>query len=81
MITPHQVFTGFGEQCVVVVGAKKHHSIVATVGKNVFTWGSNRGKRHHDLDSYFDSLIKMDLDTYIMRLSYFLTLLFVCFLF
>ena len=81
VITPCQVFSGFGQQCVIVVGATKHHSIIATVGEEVYTWGSNRGKWHHDLDSYFDSLIKMDLVAYIMRLSYFLTILFVCFLF
>ena len=43
VITPRQVFSGFGQQCVVVVGATKHHSIVATVGEEVFTWGSNQG--------------------------------------
>lgn len=42
VITPRQVFSGLGQRRVVVVGAAKHHSIVATVGGEVFTWGSNR---------------------------------------
>lgn len=42
VITPRQVFSGLGQRRVIVVGAAKHHSIVATVGGEVFTWGSNR---------------------------------------
>lgn len=43
VITPRQV-TGLGARRVKAVAAAKHHTVVATEGGEVFTWGSNRGK-------------------------------------
>lgn len=42
VITPRRVNFGFGSRRVKVVAAAKHHTVVATVGGEVFTWGSNR---------------------------------------
>eukprot|EP00249_Psilotum_nudum_P024626 c29240_g3_i1 orf=961-3504(+) len=42
VITPRLVSNGLGSRRVKVVAAAKHHTIVATVGGEVFTWGSNR---------------------------------------
>lgn len=44
VITPRQVISGLGSRRVKVIAAAKHHTVVATEGGEVFTWGSNRGK-------------------------------------
>lgn len=44
VITPRQVVSGLGSRQVRAVAAAKHHTVVATEGGEVFTWGSNRGK-------------------------------------
>lgn len=44
VITPRQVTSGLGSRRVKAVAAAKHHTVVATEGGEVFTWGSNRGK-------------------------------------
>jgi alpha-tubulin suppressor-like RCC1 family protein len=43
VITPRQVICGIGSKRVKVIAVAKHHTIVATDGGEVFTWGSNRG--------------------------------------
>lgn len=35
---------GLGSRRVKAVAAAKHHTVIATEGGEVFTWGSNRGK-------------------------------------
>ncbi|CAI9760915.1 unnamed protein product [Fraxinus pennsylvanica] len=42
VITPRQVTSGLGARRVKAVAAAKHHTVVATEGGEVFTWGSNR---------------------------------------
>ncbi|XP_042491592.1 uncharacterized protein LOC122071323 isoform X2 [Macadamia integrifolia] len=42
VITPRQVSFGFGSRRVKAVAAAKHHTVIATEGGEVFTWGSNR---------------------------------------
>eukprot|EP01018_Ginkgo_biloba_P009604 Gb_05012 [translate_table: standard] len=42
VITPHLVTGGLGLRRIKVIVAAKHHTIVATEGGEVFTWGSNR---------------------------------------
>ncbi|XP_004288404.1 PREDICTED: uncharacterized protein LOC101310352 [Fragaria vesca subsp. vesca] len=42
VITPRQVTSGLGSRRVKAVAAAKHHTVVATDGGEVFTWGSNR---------------------------------------
>ncbi|XP_057778884.1 uncharacterized protein LOC130997551 isoform X3 [Salvia miltiorrhiza] len=42
VITPRQVTMGLGARRVNAVAAAKHHTVVATEGGEVFTWGSNR---------------------------------------
>eukprot|EP00252_Welwitschia_mirabilis_P019140 TRINITY_DN4353_c0_g1_i1.p1 TRINITY_DN4353_c0_g1~~TRINITY_DN4353_c0_g1_i1.p1 ORF type:complete len:1124 (+),score=296.88 TRINITY_DN4353_c0_g1_i1:577-3948(+) len=42
VITPRQVSVGLGQRRVKVVAAAKHHTIAATFGGDVFTWGTNR---------------------------------------
>uniref|UniRef100_A0A6P4AWN4 uncharacterized protein LOC107433525 isoform X1 n=1 Tax=Ziziphus jujuba TaxID=326968 RepID=A0A6P4AWN4_ZIZJJ len=42
VITPRQVTSGLGSRRVKAVAAAKHHTVVATEGGEVFTWGSNR---------------------------------------
>ncbi|KAM7524345.1 hypothetical protein LguiA_014247 [Lonicera macranthoides] len=42
VITPRQVTYGLGARRVKTVAAAKHHTVVATEGGEVFTWGSNR---------------------------------------
>ncbi|XP_028766863.1 uncharacterized protein LOC114724637 [Neltuma alba] len=42
VITPQQVTYGLGARQVKVIAAAKHHTVVATEGGEVFTWGSNR---------------------------------------
>ncbi|KAG6430422.1 hypothetical protein SASPL_108488 [Salvia splendens] len=42
VITPRQVTMGLGARRVKAVAAAKHHTVVATEGGEVFTWGSNR---------------------------------------
>lgn len=44
VITPRQVTMGLGSRRVKAIAAAKHHTVVATEGGEVFTWGSNRGK-------------------------------------
>lgn len=44
VITPRQVISGLGSRRVMAIAAAKHHTVVATQGGEVFTWGSNRGK-------------------------------------
>jgi hypothetical protein len=44
VITPRQVTTGLGSRRVMAIAAAKHHTVIATQGGEVFTWGSNRGK-------------------------------------
>ncbi|GAV77296.1 RCC1 domain-containing protein/Ank_2 domain-containing protein [Cephalotus follicularis] len=41
VITPRQVM-GLGARCVKAIAAAKHHTVLATEGGEVFTWGSNR---------------------------------------
>ncbi|CAK9191892.1 unnamed protein product [Sphagnum troendelagicum] len=45
VITPRQVICGIGSKRVKVIAVAKHHTIVATDGGEVFTWGSNREGR------------------------------------
>ncbi|PON89592.1 Transmembrane protein [Trema orientale] len=42
VITPRQVISGLGSRRVKAIAAAKHHTVVATEGGEVFTWGSNR---------------------------------------
>ncbi|KAE9599647.1 hypothetical protein Lal_00046174 [Lupinus albus] len=42
VITPRQVTSGLGSRRVVAIAAAKHHTVIATEGGDVFTWGSNR---------------------------------------
>ncbi|XP_024983096.1 uncharacterized protein LOC112519285 isoform X2 [Cynara cardunculus var. scolymus] len=42
VITPRQVTSGLGARRVKAIAAAKHHTVAATVGGEVFTWGSNR---------------------------------------
>lgn len=44
VITPRQVITGLGGKQVRAVAAAKHHTVIATEGGEVYTWGSNRGE-------------------------------------
>lgn len=44
VITPRQVTSGLGSRRVRAIAAAKHHTVIATEGGEVFTWGSNRGK-------------------------------------
>ncbi|XVF30771.1 hypothetical protein REPUB_Repub16aG0087400 [Reevesia pubescens] len=41
-ITPRQVTSGLGARRVKAIAAAKHHTVIATEGGEVFTWGSNR---------------------------------------
>lgn len=43
VITPRQVICGLGSRRVRAIAAAKHHTVIATEGGEVFTWGSNRG--------------------------------------
>ncbi|KAJ0704627.1 putative regulator of chromosome condensation 1/beta-lactamase-inhibitor protein II [Helianthus annuus] len=42
VITPRQVTSGLGARRVRAIAAAKHHTVAATDGGEVFTWGSNR---------------------------------------
>ncbi|KAA8518397.1 hypothetical protein F0562_015720 [Nyssa sinensis] len=42
VITPRRVTSGLGARRVRAIAAAKHHTVVATEGGEVFTWGSNR---------------------------------------
>ncbi|XP_057506678.1 LOW QUALITY PROTEIN: uncharacterized protein LOC130789911 [Actinidia eriantha] len=42
VITPRLVTSGLGARRVKAIAAAKHHTVVATEGGEVFTWGSNR---------------------------------------
>ncbi|KAG9452101.1 hypothetical protein H6P81_005005 [Aristolochia fimbriata] len=42
VITPRQVTLGLGSHRVKAVAAAKHHTVIATEGGEVYTWGSNR---------------------------------------
>ncbi|GER26969.1 ankyrin repeat family protein / regulator ofchromosome condensation (RCC1) family protein [Striga asiatica] len=42
VITPRQVTSGLGARRVRAIAAAKHHTVVATEGGEVLTWGSNR---------------------------------------
>ncbi|KAM1635623.1 hypothetical protein ACFX13_013935 [Malus domestica] len=42
VITPRQVTFGIGSRQVKAIAAAKHHTVIATEGGEVFTWGSNR---------------------------------------
>ncbi|KAG7575888.1 Ankyrin repeat [Arabidopsis thaliana x Arabidopsis arenosa] len=42
VITPRQVISGLGSRRVKAVAAAKHHTVIATEGGDVYTWGSNR---------------------------------------
>lgn len=44
VITPRLVTCGLGARRVKAIATAKHHTVVATEGGEVFTWGSNRGK-------------------------------------
>lgn len=44
VITPRLVTSGLGARRVKAIAAAKHHTVIATEGGEVFTWGSNRGK-------------------------------------
>ncbi|KAG6548207.1 hypothetical protein Mapa_010258 [Marchantia paleacea] len=45
VITPRQITNSFGCRSVRVIAVAKHHTIVATDGGEVYTWGSNREGR------------------------------------
>lgn len=40
--------SGLGSRRVKTIAAAKHHTVLATEGGEVFTWGSNRGKNSFD---------------------------------
>ncbi|KAL6272069.1 hypothetical protein ACE6H2_022761 [Prunus campanulata] len=42
VITPRLVTSGLGSRRVKAIAAAKHHTVIATEGGEVFTWGSNR---------------------------------------
>ncbi|GAA0172475.1 guanyl-nucleotide exchange factor [Lithospermum erythrorhizon] len=42
VITPRHVTSGLGARKVKAIAAAKHHTVIATEGGEVFTWGSNR---------------------------------------
>ncbi|KAI3988517.1 hypothetical protein MKX01_026331 [Papaver californicum] len=42
VIKPRQVTSGLGSHRVTAIAAAKHHTVAATEGGEVFTWGSNR---------------------------------------
>lgn len=42
VITPQKVTSGLGSRQVKAIAAAKHHTVIATEGGEVFTWGSNR---------------------------------------
>ncbi|KAK7377830.1 hypothetical protein VNO80_03263 [Phaseolus coccineus] len=42
VITPRQVTSGLGSRRVMAIAAAKHHTVIATQGGEVFSWGSNR---------------------------------------
>ncbi|KAM2890194.1 hypothetical protein COP2_008649 [Malus domestica] len=42
VITPRHVTFGIGSRRVKAIAAAKHHTVIATEGGEVFTWGSNR---------------------------------------
>ncbi|KAJ7976408.1 ankyrin repeat family protein / regulator of chromosome condensation (RCC1) family protein [Quillaja saponaria] len=42
VITPRQLMSGLGSRRVKAIAAAKHHTVVATEGGEVYTWGSNR---------------------------------------
>ncbi|KAK9290069.1 hypothetical protein L1049_008233 [Liquidambar formosana] len=42
VITPRKVTSGLGSRRVKAIAAAKHHTVIATEGGEVFTWGSNR---------------------------------------
>ncbi|OMO62649.1 Regulator of chromosome condensation, RCC1 [Corchorus olitorius] len=42
VITPRQVTSGLGARRVKAIAAAKHHTVIATEGGEVFSWGSNR---------------------------------------
>lgn len=42
VITPRKLISGLGCRRVKAIAAAKHHSVAATEGGEVFTWGSNR---------------------------------------
>ncbi|KAJ6434111.1 hypothetical protein OIU84_017757 [Salix udensis] len=42
VITPRQVTSGLGSRRVKAIAAAKHHTVLATEGGEIFTWGSNR---------------------------------------
>lgn len=48
VITPRRVTSGLGSRRVKTIAAAKHHTVLATEGGEVFTWGSNRGKIYYD---------------------------------
>lgn len=48
VITPRLVTSGLGSRRVRAIAAAKHHTVIATEGGEVFTWGSNRGKSYED---------------------------------
>lgn len=43
VIIPRQVTFGLGSRRVKAISAAKHHTVIATEGGELFTWGSNRG--------------------------------------
>lgn len=45
---------GLGSRRVKAVAAAKHHTVIATEGGDVFTWGSNRGKYFTKLPISFE---------------------------
>lgn len=45
IITPRHVTSGLGARKVKAIAAAKHHTVITTEGGEVFTWGSNRGKK------------------------------------
>ncbi|KAK1297300.1 Ultraviolet-B receptor UVR8 [Acorus calamus] len=42
VITPRQVMVGLGSRRVKAIAAAKHHTVIATEGGDVYSWGSNR---------------------------------------
>lgn len=49
VITPRKVTSGLGSRRIKAVAAAKHHTVIATDGGEVFTWGSNRGTSYSGL--------------------------------
>lgn len=63
VITPRQVTSGLGARRVKAIAAAKHHTVAATEGGEVFTWGSNRGSYTLRCCLFFP--FRYEFDTYV----------------